>query len=117
MNLQKSASCWHFFRSVMSAGNQSGVEFHNRLLASRPIRSLVEDANALYLSSQHAVPLRCDFVNDNFSTSGSTAHPFDDGSAHRFPVPPHKPQPAGASPPPPLFFFVLYCPKVDCSIT
>ena len=104
MHLQKSSSCLHFFRSRMSAGDQSGVEFHNRLLASRPIRSLVEDANALYMSSQCAVPLRSDFVNDNFSTSGSTAHPSDDCSAHRFPVPTHAPHPAGVSPLPPVFF-------------
>jgi hypothetical protein len=74
------------------------------LRPSHPISSLVEDANALYLSSQRAVPLRCDFVNDNFSTSGSTAQPFDDGSACRFPVPPHAPHPAGALPSPPVFF-------------
>ncbi len=65
---------------------------------------LVKDANALYLSSQRALPLRCDFVNDDFSTSESTAQPFDEGSAHRFPVSPHAPHPAGASPPPPVFF-------------
>ena len=93
-----------FFRSRMSAGDPSGVEFDNRVLASRPIRSLVEDANALYMSSQCAVPLRSDFVNDNFSTSGSTAHPSDDCSAHRFPVPTHAPHPAGVSPLPPVFF-------------
>jgi hypothetical protein len=40
----------------MSAGDQSGVELDNRVRVSRPIRSLVEDANALYLSSQRAVP-------------------------------------------------------------
>jgi hypothetical protein len=97
----KSSLRWHFFRSRMSAGDQSGA----RLLASRPIRSQVEDANALYLSSQRAVPLRCDLVNDNFSTSGTTAHPFDDG---RFPVPPHAPHPAGATPPPPVFLPLLH---------
>ena len=96
MHLQKSSSCWHFFRSRMSAGDQSGVEFDNNVRASRPIRSLVEDANALYLSSQRAVPLRCDFVNDDFSTSESTAQPFDEGSARLFPVLPHAPHPAGA---------------------
>ncbi len=88
----------------MSAGDQSGVEFDNNVRASRPIRSLVEDANALYLSSQCAVPLRCDFVNDDFSTSESTAQPFDEGSARLFPVLPHAPHPAGASSPPPVFF-------------
>jgi hypothetical protein len=36
----KSSSCWHFFRSRMSAGDQSGVEFDNNVRASRPIRSL-----------------------------------------------------------------------------
>jgi hypothetical protein len=56
MHLQKSSSCWHFFCSRMSAGDQSGVELDNRVRVSRPIRSLVEDANALYLSSQRAVP-------------------------------------------------------------
>jgi hypothetical protein len=55
MHLQKSSSCWHFFRSCVPAGDQSGVEFDNHVRASRPIRSLVEDANALYLSSQRAV--------------------------------------------------------------
>ena len=105
MHLQKSSSCWHFFRSRMSAGDQSGVEFDNSLLASCLIRSLVGDANAVYLSLQRAVPLRCDFVNDNFSTSGSTARPLDDGNARRFSVPPHAPHPAGALPsPPPVFF-------------
>jgi len=89
----------------MSAGDQSGVEFDNSLLASCLIRSLVGDANAVYLSLQRAVPLRCDFVNDNFSTSGSTARPLDDGNARRFSVPPHAPHPAGALPsPPPVFF-------------
>jgi hypothetical protein len=104
IHLQKYSLCWYFFRSHMSAGDQSGVEFDNRLLASRPIRSLVEDANALYLSSQRAVPLRCDFVNDDFSTFRSTAQPFDYGNARRFPVPPHAPHPAGGSPSPPVFF-------------
>ena len=104
MHLQKSSSCWHFFRSDMSAGDQSSFEFDNRLRASRPICSLVEDANALYLSSQRAVPLHCNFVNDNFSTSESTAQPFDEGSARRFPVSPHAPHPAGASLSPPVFF-------------
>ena len=103
MHMQKYSSCWHFFRTRMSAGDQSGFEFDNRLLASRPIRSLVEDANALYFSSQRAVPQRCDFVNDDFSTSGSTAQPFDDGNARRFPVPPDAPHPAGASTSPPVF--------------
>ena len=93
----------HFFRSRMSAGDQSSVEFDNRLRAPRPILSLVEDAKALYLSSQRAVALRCDFVNDDFSTSGSTAQPFDEGSARCFPVSPHAPHPAGASPLPPVF--------------
>ena len=96
MHLQKSSLCWHFYRSRMSTGDQSGVEFDNRVRASRPIRSLVEDANALYLSSQRAVPLRCDFVNDDFSTSESTAQPFDERSARLFPVSPHAPHPAGA---------------------
>ncbi len=105
IHLQKSSSCWHFFRSRKAAGDQSSVEFDNLLCASRPIRSLVEDSNALDLSSQRAVPLRCDFVTyDDFSTSGSTAQPFDEGSARRFPVSPHAPHPAGASPSPPVFF-------------
>jgi hypothetical protein len=102
MHLQKSSSCWHFFRSRMSAGEQSNVEFDNH--ASRPISSLMEDANALYLSSQRAVPLHCDFVNNNFATSESTAQPFDEGSASRFPVSPRAPHPAGALPSPPVFF-------------
>jgi hypothetical protein len=104
MHLQKSSLCWHFFCFRMSAGDQSGNEFDNRLHASRPKRSLVEDTNAHYLSSQRAVPLLCDFVNNNFSTSGSTAQPFDDGNARRFPVRPHAPHPAGASPSQPVFF-------------
>ena len=82
----------------MSADDPSGVEFNNCLLASHPI------CNALYMSLQRAMSLRSDFVNDIFSTSGSTAHPFDDDSAHRPPVPPHVPLPAGASPPLPDFF-------------
>ena len=81
----------------MSAGDHSGAEFDNWLIGSRPVRSLTEDANALYLSYQRALPLRCDFVNDEFSNSVSSAHPFDDAS---FPVPPHAPHQAGASPPP-----------------
>jgi hypothetical protein len=75
----------------MSADDPSGVEFNNCLLASRPI------CNALYMSLQRAMPLRSDFVNDIFSTSGSTAHPFDDDSAHRPPVPPYAPLPAGST--------------------
>ena len=58
----------------MSAGDQSGAEFDHQLIGSVPICSLAEDANALYLSSQCAMPLRCDLVNDDCSTSRSTAH-------------------------------------------
>ena len=104
MHLQKSTSCWHFFCSRMSASDQSGAECDHRINGSVQIRSLAGDANALYLSSQRAVPLRCDFVNDDFSTSGSTAHPFDDAN---FPVSPHIPHQICATPSPPVFF-ILY---------
>ena len=54
----------------------------------RPARNAAwwRTSNALYFSSQRAVPLRCDFVNDDFSTSESTTQPFDGGNA-RAPLP------------------------------
>lgn len=74
---------WHTFTKstswCMSAGVHSGAEFDNRLASGiiYPIRSLVEDANAWYASSQRAVPLCWDFENDDFSTPGSsTANPL-----------------------------------------
>ena len=104
MHLQKSTSCWHFFRARMpAAGDHSGSAFDNCLLILRPIRSLAEDANALLVSSQCTIRLCCDFVNDNFSTSESNAHPFDDACVRRFPVSPQAPHHACASPPPPIF--------------
>jgi hypothetical protein len=39
------------------------------------------------LSSQWAVPLHCDFDNDDFFTPGFSAYPFDDASVRLLPVP------------------------------
>ena len=99
MHLQKSTSCWHFFRSRMSTSEQSGAKCDYLINGSVQIRSLAEDANALYLSSHCAVPLRCAFVHDDFLTSGCTAHPFDDAN---FPVSPHAPHQKCAMPSPPV---------------
>ena len=99
MHLQKSTSCWHFFRSRMSAGDHSDAEFDHRLIGSVPNLGIAEDTNACYSSSQRFVPLRCDFVNDDLSTS--SAHLFDNAS---FPVPPHVSHQIGTLPQPPVFF-------------
>ena len=89
MHSQKSDSCWHFFRSRMSAGGHLTAAFDHRLIGSVPLRSLVEDTNAFYLSSQErAVPLRFEFVHDDFLTSRSKEHPFNDANV---PVSPHAP--------------------------
>ncbi|KAI2507842.1 hypothetical protein MHU86_6622 [Fragilaria crotonensis] len=69
-----------------------------------PTNRAAEDANAVYASSQRAVPLRCDFVNDNFSSSGSTAFPIEDGNFHHVPCPPNMPHQSCAVPPPPVSF-------------
>ena len=100
MHLQKSTSCWHFFRSRMSAGDRSDAEFDHRLIGSVPNLGIAEDTNAFYSSSQRFVPLRCDFVNDDdFSTS--SAHLFENAS---FPVPPHVSPQFGTLPQqPPVF--------------
>ena len=48
MHLQESTLCWHFFRSRMSASDQSGAECDHQINASVPICSLADDANALF---------------------------------------------------------------------
>ena len=103
MHLQKSTLCWHFFCAGMSAGKGSALDT-SCLFVPCSTSSAAEDANAVYESSQRAVPLRCDFVNDNFSSSGSTAYPIDDGSVQHVPGPPNVPHKSCAVPPPPVSF-------------
>ena len=58
MHLQKSTSCWHFFRARMSAGLASSLD-SNCLVMHCLISSAAKDANALYGSSQRSVSQRC----------------------------------------------------------
>ena len=101
MHLQKSTSCWHFFRARMSAGTSSTIDT-KCLIVPCLTNSVAEDANAIFVSSQRAVPLRCDFVNDNFSSSGSTSYPIDDGSVYHVPCSPNVPHQSPAVPSPPV---------------
>jgi len=104
MHLQKSTSCWHFFRARMSAGSSSALDT-SCLIKPCLKSSVAADANAVYESSQRAVPLRCDFVNDNLSSSGSTSYPaIDDGSVPHVPGPPNVPHQSCTVPPPPVYF-------------
>ena len=83
----------------MSAGDRSDAELDHRLIVSVPNLGIAEDTNAFYSSSQRFVPLRCDFVNDDLSTT--SAHLFDNAS---FLVPPHVSPQFGTLPQPPVFF-------------
>ena len=103
MHLQKSTSCWHFFRARMSAGTSSTIDT-KCLIVPCLTNSAAEDANAIFVSSQRAVPLRCDFVNDNFSSSGSISYPIDDGSVYHVPCAPNVPHQSPSVPPPPVYF-------------
>ena len=103
MHLQKSTSCWHFFRARMSAGTSSTIDT-KCLIVPCLTNSAAEDANAIFVSSQRAVPLRCDFVNDNFSSSGSISYPIDDGSVYHVPCAPNVPHQSPSVPPQPVYF-------------
>jgi hypothetical protein len=103
MHLQKSTSCWHFFRARMSAGSGSALDT-SCLIKPCLKSSAAADANTVYESSQRAVPLCCDFVNDNFSLTASTYYPIDDGSVHHVPGPPNVPHQSCTMPPLPVYF-------------
>jgi hypothetical protein len=87
----------------MSAGKGSALDT-SCLIVPCPTSSAAEDANTAYESSQRAVPLRCNFVNDNCSSSGATAYPIDDSSVHHVPCPSKVPHQSCAVPPPPVSF-------------